>query len=181
MIGALLASDSSSSEHKSGTPDKQAREHLIFRHRTAARGHVRHSPCGRRCAVCVPMNAYTLLVRCGCAGGGKGALVSDEVSLTLSTSNTQMLFDDEGDDMIVRRFTQRECERLRDSTRADNADLPKHGHKPRVACTGALRQQLGWERAGFDRTPSSRRRPGSRPIAVTHRRDPGLRRDDESG
>lgn len=30
-----------------------------------------------------------LLVRCGCAGGGKGALVSDEVSLTLSTSNLQ--------------------------------------------------------------------------------------------
>ena len=44
--------------------------------------------------------------------GGKGALVSDEVSLTLSTSNTQTLFDDEGDDMIVRRLTPRECERL---------------------------------------------------------------------
>lgn len=28
-----------------------------------------------------------LLVRCGCEGGGEGALVSDEVSLTLSTSN----------------------------------------------------------------------------------------------
>ena len=38
------------------------------------------------------MSACTLLVRCGCAGGGKGALVSDEVSLTLSTSNTQTLF-----------------------------------------------------------------------------------------
>lgn len=53
-----------------------------------------------------------LLVRCGCAGGGKGALVSDEVSLTLSTSNAQTLFNDEGDHMIVRRLTPRECERL---------------------------------------------------------------------
>ena len=43
---------------------------------------------------------------------GKGALVSDEVSLTLSTSNTQTLFNEEGDKMIVRRLTPRECERL---------------------------------------------------------------------
>ena len=58
------------------------------------------------------MSACTLLVRCGCAGGGKGALVSDEVSLTLSTSNTQTLFSEEGGDMVVRRLTPRECERL---------------------------------------------------------------------
>lgn len=58
------------------------------------------------------MSACTLLVRCGCAGGGKGALVSDEVSLTLSTGNTQTLFNEEGEDMIVRRLTPRECERL---------------------------------------------------------------------
>lgn len=56
----------------------------------------------------------TLLVRCGCAGGGKGALVSDELSLTLSTSNTQTLFDDTNkeEEMTVRRLTPRECERL---------------------------------------------------------------------
>lgn len=36
--------------------------------------------------------SYTLQVRCGCSGGGKGALVQDEVSATLSTSNTQTLF-----------------------------------------------------------------------------------------
>lgn len=53
-----------------------------------------------------------LLVRCGCAGGGKGALVSDEVSLTLSTSNLQTIFDDRSTDMIVRRLTPKECERL---------------------------------------------------------------------
>lgn len=56
----------------------------------------------------------TLLVRCGCAGGGKGALVSDELSLTLATSNTQTLFDDTNkeEQMTVRRLTPRECERL---------------------------------------------------------------------
>lgn len=32
-------------------------------------------------------DAMTLLVRCGKAGGGKGALVSDGVSLTLGTAN----------------------------------------------------------------------------------------------
>lgn len=34
----------------------------------------------------------TMLVRCGCAGGGKGALIQDDVSATLATSNTQTLF-----------------------------------------------------------------------------------------
>lgn len=53
-----------------------------------------------------------LLVRCGCAGGGKGALVSDTSSLTLSTSNLQTIFDDRSTDMIVRRLTPKECERL---------------------------------------------------------------------
>lgn len=36
--------------------------------------------------------AYTLQVRCGCAGGGKGALIQEDVSATLSTSNVQTLF-----------------------------------------------------------------------------------------
>lgn len=35
---------------------------------------------------------YSRLVRCGCAGGGKGALVQDDVSATLSTSNVQTIF-----------------------------------------------------------------------------------------
>ena len=34
----------------------------------------------------------TLQVRCGCEGGGKGALVQDDMSATLSTSQTQTLF-----------------------------------------------------------------------------------------
>ena len=69
------------------------------------------------------MSACTLLVRCGCAGGGKGALVSDEVSLTLSTSNTQTLFSEEGGDMVVRRLTPRECERLQGFP-DDYTDIP---------------------------------------------------------
>lgn len=74
--------------------------------------HGGHAQGWRRRAVGVPVSACTLLVRCGCAGGGKGALVSDEVSLTLSTSNTQTLFSEEGGGMVVRRLTPRECERL---------------------------------------------------------------------
>ena len=38
--------------------------------------------------------------------------MSDEVSLTLSTSNTQTLFSEEGGGMVVRRLTPRECECL---------------------------------------------------------------------
>ncbi|RNL20829.1 DNA (cytosine-5-)-methyltransferase [Slackia faecicanis] len=36
--------------------------------------------------------AKTLQVRCGCEGGGKGALVQDDMSATLSTSQTQTVF-----------------------------------------------------------------------------------------
>lgn len=61
---------------------------------------------GRRSKSC------TLIVRCGCEGGGKGALVSDELSLTLSTSNMQTLFDYAGGEMVVRKLTPTECERL---------------------------------------------------------------------
>lgn len=37
-------------------------------------------------------SAYTLQIRGGCSGGGKGPLVQDELSATLSTSQTQTLF-----------------------------------------------------------------------------------------
>lgn len=60
-------------------------------------------------------DAMTLLVRCGKAGGGKGALVSDGVSLTLGTANMQTIFQREEDGLegyIVRRLTPTECERL---------------------------------------------------------------------
>lgn len=38
------------------------------------------------------MTPKTMVVRCGCDGGGKGALIQDDVSMTLSTSNNQTLF-----------------------------------------------------------------------------------------
>lgn len=40
--------------------------------------------------------AYSLLVRSGCDGGGKGALVQTEKSATLSTHNVQTVFDPSG-------------------------------------------------------------------------------------
>lgn len=55
----------------------------------------------------------TAVTRCGCEGGGKGALTSEDVSLTLSTRNEQSLFDPQGEPRyVVRRLTPRECERL---------------------------------------------------------------------
>lgn len=60
--------------------------------------------------------ACLLTMRCGKPGGGKGALVQDELSATLSTGNTQTLFTCGGvsmsDDLTVRRLTPTECERL---------------------------------------------------------------------
>lgn len=55
----------------------------------------------------------TAVTRCGCDGGGKGALTSEDVSLTLSTRNEQSLFDPQGEPRyMVRRLTPIECERL---------------------------------------------------------------------
>ena len=57
-----------------------------------------------------PIAAVT---RCGCEGGGKGALTSEDVSLTLSTRNEQSLFVPQGEPRyVVRRLTPVECERL---------------------------------------------------------------------
>lgn len=39
-----------------------------------------------------PASAYTLKIRGGCEGGGKGALVQEDVSATLSTRQDQTLF-----------------------------------------------------------------------------------------
>lgn len=38
------------------------------------------------------IRSKTMLVRCGCEGGGKGALIQDDMSATLSTSNEQTIF-----------------------------------------------------------------------------------------
>lgn len=53
----------------------------------------------------------TMVTRCGCEG--KGALASENVSLTLSTRNEQSLFDPgSGPRYVVCRLTPVECERL---------------------------------------------------------------------
>ena len=54
-----------------------------------------HQPCGLR-------------MRSGCPGGGKGALISEDRSLTLGCHNDQTLMAGQA----VRRLTPLECERL---------------------------------------------------------------------
>ena len=76
-----------------------------------------------------PMVAKTLLVRCGKEGGGKGALVSEDVSLTLATANAQALFPAGA---TVRRLTPRECERLQGFP-SDWTKIPYRG-KPADEC-----------------------------------------------
>lgn len=56
--------------------------------------------------------ASTLLIRGGKPGGGKGPLVSDDLSLCLGTSNSQTLFTGLDAVKTVRRLTPVECERL---------------------------------------------------------------------
>lgn len=81
---------------------------------------------------CRCSKSCTLIVRCGCDGGGKGALISDELSLTLSTSNMQTLFDDTGGEMVVRKLTPVECERLQGFP-DDYTKVPYKG-KPAEEC-----------------------------------------------
>ena len=57
-------------------------------------------------AVCVPA---TLQIRGGKPGGGKGALVQEDMSATLTAAQTQTLFPGDG---TARRLTPTECERL---------------------------------------------------------------------
>lgn len=57
--------------------------------------------------------AVCLRMRAGKPGGGKGALLSEEKSLTLAAnSNDQVVFSFNKDKTIVRRLTPKECERL---------------------------------------------------------------------
>ena len=56
--------------------------------------------------------AQTLQIRSGKDGGGKGALVQDDLSANLGTHNSQTLFDMADGSMTVRRLTPTECERL---------------------------------------------------------------------
>lgn len=56
--------------------------------------------------------AQTLQIRSDKDGGGKGALVQDDLSATLGTHNSQTLFNMADGSMTVRRLTPTECERL---------------------------------------------------------------------
>ena len=66
----------------SGNPDESIKAW------EATLGHSQASPYGRDRGG----NSYTLKIRSGCAGGGKGALVQTEKSATLSTLQDQTLF-----------------------------------------------------------------------------------------
>ncbi len=66
----------------SGNPDESIKAW------EATPGHSQASPYGRDRGG----NSYTLKIRSGCAGGGKGALVQTEKSATLSTLQDQTLF-----------------------------------------------------------------------------------------
>lgn len=89
--------------------------------------------------------------------------MSDEVSLTLSTSNTQTLFSEEGGGMVVRRLTPRECERLQGFP-DDWTKIPYRG-KPADECPDGPRykgdrQQHGRPRDAVDRREDRHGRGG---------------------
>lgn len=46
------------------------------------------------------------------SGGGCGALIGEDVSFTVSTTQDQTMFYDDGSGYVVRRLTPTECERL---------------------------------------------------------------------
>lgn len=84
--------------------------------------------------------AYTLKIRSGCEGGGKGALIQEDMSATLATNNDQYLFqpvdmilDDQGGQQISVR-SDGKCPTLRAET---------HGNLPPVLCMAT--QQGGAE------------------------------------
>lgn len=85
----------------------------------ATPGHSQTSPYGRDRGG----NSYTLKIRSGCAGGGKGALVQTEKSATLSTLQDQTLFQPvvydargNGDGKIVPTITGEHENRITDYT-----------------------------------------------------------------
>jgi len=74
------------------------------------------------------MPAYTLRVRCGRPGGGKGALVQTDMSGTIATGNDQAVFAESK----ARRLMPVECERLQGFP-DDWTKIPYRG-KPAEEC-----------------------------------------------
>ncbi len=81
----------------------------------------------------------TFKVRCGCEGGGKGALVSEDKAMTLSTVNDQWLFETRKEVnaiyVYVRRLTPTECARLQGMPDWWCADVP-HADAPEYKMWG---------------------------------------------
>lgn len=75
---------------------------------SAARSDTHHIPC-----TVIP---YTLKIRAGCAGGGKGVLIQEDKSATLACGNDQTLFvpyvTENGIVYLVRKLTPTECASL---------------------------------------------------------------------
>ena len=97
----------------SGNPDESVKAW------EATPGHSQASPYGRDRG----SNSYTLKIRSGCAGGGKGALLQTEKSATLSTLQDQTLFQPviydargNGDGKIVPTITGDHENRITDYT-----------------------------------------------------------------
>lgn len=81
--------------------------------------------------------AYLLRIRGGKEGGGKGALVQEERSGTIATSNDQTLFTLDGDGWVIRHLTPVECERLQGFP--DNWTRIPYNGKPADQCPESLR------------------------------------------
>ena len=80
--------------------------------------------CTRVPAVSVP---YTLKIRSGCEGGGKGVLVQEDKSATLATNNDQYLFQPTGFDRYNQCSTGEKCETLRTPGGGDNFPTVYYG------------------------------------------------------
>jgi len=76
---------------------------------------------------CVTETPITIKIRCGCDGGGKGPLLQEDKSATLSCNNDQTLFEprEEKTHYAVRRLTPTECERLQGFPDGWVSELPE--------------------------------------------------------
>lgn len=82
-----------------------------------------------------PSGCYTLKVRCGCAGGGKGALVQDDLSATLTHHNDQTLFAPQEDGTLLpRNLTPLEWERLQGFPSVVKLEVEKMTSDELISC-----------------------------------------------
>lgn len=88
-----------------------------------------------RHAVCCDRSNYLMRIREGKEGGGKGALIQEDVSGTLSCNNDQTLFQYLSPQYIVRRLTPLECCRLQGMPDWWCADVP-HSDAPEYKMWG---------------------------------------------